>query len=265
MKWHEFQNGPAALSYMAEVGGQIRAGELDIGRKHYALSLAMGVLSAIMCNVGKITAVEFGVGAGRGLLDLCKAAKFFREELDIEIDIYGLDNATGLPDPVDYRDHPEIWQKGNYWLRDPAELRSQLPDYARLVVGDVSDTTEMFRGILSDKNVLGFVSIDVDFYSSTVPCLDILKLDAACYMAAVPMHFDDFMPGNLTSNSWCGEKLAISEFNEANAFRKIEEKRSFNYHGQGSTFHACHILDSPYRAPGKILRRGFSMMHLRAF
>jgi hypothetical protein len=265
MKWHEFTNGPAALEYFSDVARQIRAGDLDLGRKHYALSLSMGILSAIICNVGKITAIEFGVGGGRGLLDLCKAASFFRQELDIDIDVYGLDNATGLPDPKDYRDHPEIWQKGEYLMRDPAVLRSKLPGFARLVIGDVSETTAMFRDILSETNALGFVSIDVDFYSSAVACLDILTLDPSCYMAAVPMHFDDFMLGNLTSNSWCGERLAITEFNAAHEFRKIEEKRSFNYHGGGASFHACHILDSAYRTAAKTLRPGFSMMQLRAF
>lgn len=265
MNWQDFSDGLEAQSFMAKTAARIRAGELDLGRKPYALTLSVGVLAAIFCNVGRIVAIEFGVGTGRGLLDLCKAADYFRRELGFEIDVYGLDNATGLPPPADYRDHPELWQKGQFHQRDTAGLRARLPDYAKLIIGDVADTTGMFADILNPQCLLGFVSVDVDYYSSTKPCLDILRHDAACYPPAVPMYFDDLMRYNLTYSAWCGEPLAIAEFNRDNAFRKIEANPAFKNGNAIRPFHACQVLDNPYRAGALSFRKGFSMLNLRFY
>ena len=49
---------------LQEIASQIRAGTIDLGRKHYALGLAHGILQAYHCGYDKITAIEFGVGEG---------------------------------------------------------------------------------------------------------------------------------------------------------------------------------------------------------
>jgi hypothetical protein len=265
MNWQDFSDGIEAQSFMAETAARIRARELDLGRRDYALTLSLGVLAAIFCNVGHIVAVEFGVGAGHGLLHLCKAADYFRRELGFEIDVYGLDNATGLPAPADYRDHPELWEKGQFRQRDTAGLRARLPDFAKLIIGDVADTTSMFADILNPQCLLGFVSVDVDYYSSTKPCLGILRHDATCYPPAVPMFFDDLMRGHLTYSAWCGEPLAIAEFNRDNEFRKIEANPVFRNGNAIRPFHACQVLDNPFRTGALSFRKGFSMLNLRLY
>jgi len=262
MKWDHFRTGAEARLFVADIAKRIRSGQLDLGRKHYALCLSMGVLSAIICGFEKITAVEFGVAGGAGLLDLCKAAAFFRSELGMDIAVYGFDNATGLPPPADYRDLPELWQKGEFLLQDPAILRAKLPHFAQLVIGDIAETRAKFRDILGGDRVLGFVAVDVDFYTSAKPCLDILRLPAACYLPAVPMFFDDILPIHLTYNSWVGESLAIEEFNLENEFRKIEANRNFDIMVGRRCFHACHVLDSPFRKADQPVRKGFSLKQL---
>ena len=182
----------------------------------------------------------------------------------MEIEIYGLDNATGLPEPADYRDYPEFWHKGQYFLGNPDSLRAKLPPYAHLIVGDVADTVSMFRDILSKESPLGFAAIDVDYYSSAVACLGILRHDASCYLPTVPMYFDDFMQTYLTSNDWCGEALAIAEFNRDNPLRKIQENRLFNTMAlPGRAFHGCHVLDHPLRTNRSMHRKEFSFLALR--
>ena len=114
---------------------------LILGRRHYAHCVAVAVLEGIICGSQSISIAEFGIAKGAGLLDLCKAAKFFREEFEYDIRVLGFDNGTGLPAPVDYRDHPEMWVKGQFGLHHDIEpLRQQLPDFARLVIEDVGDT-----------------------------------------------------------------------------------------------------------------------------
>lgn len=231
----------AAMPVFWELGRKIRSKEIDLGRENYALGLAHGVLQAIHCGYERISAVELGVAGGHGFLDLCKAAEYLRGEFDIEIDVYGFDNATGLGAGHDYRDHPEIWFKGQFQMPDPAILRAQMPGFAELIIGDVEDTLGDFeRSALVSP--LGFVAIDVDYYSSTRSAMKIFSMKRECYVPAVPVYVDD-VEVLISYNSWCGEALAIREFNERNDLRKIEPKMHYGIHN----FHVCHVLDHPIR------------------
>jgi hypothetical protein len=259
MKWHEFQSSFQVREHFRDIADGIRSKQLDLGRTHYALTLAVGVMEAIMCNCGRLVAIEFGVGAGGGLLSLCKAAKFFRDQMDIEIDVYGLDRGIGLPPPDDHRDHPELWHTGQYAMDKMGELRASLPEFAHLVIGDIADTAATLRQAFEGRK-LAFVSIDVDYYSSTKSALEVLRFDPSYYLPAVPMYFDDIMEAHLMHNSWCGEPLAIAEFNSENEFRKIEANKRYNI----PRFHACHILDHPLRRGQEKLRDRFTFLHLIA-
>jgi hypothetical protein len=260
MDWRKFEDGREAHEVFAALARKIRTSELDLGRQHYSLSLAVGVLTAIFCGYDRISAVEFGVGGGDGLLELCKAAQYFRDTFAIEIDVYGFDNATGLPPADGYRDHPELWRAGQFRLGDPDQLRAKLPPFAHLVIGDVRETTGVMAESLA-RSRLGFVSIDLDYYSSTMAALNVLKHEPGAYLPAIPMYFDDIHQRCLTINRWCGEALAIEEFNDENEFRKIEPKSAFRI----QKFHVCHVLDHPIRSGAEPVRDHFGMMFLRAF
>lgn len=260
MNWQDFKSGEKAHEYFSDFGQKIKAGSLDLGRSQYALSLALGLLGAIHCQYGKITAIEFGVATGSGLLDLCKAAKFFRDELQFDIDVYGFDNAVGLPAPKDYRDHPELWRTGQFRMRDESELRAALPDFAHLILGDIAETVGKAEEIL-ERSQLGFVAVDLDFYSSTKGALKIFEHPPLNYLPAVPVYFDDIMYAQFTQNRWCGEPLAIEEFNNEHRFRKIDAKLNFRI----PKLHACHILDHPVRTGQQALKAGFGLMSFRNF
>ena len=95
----------------------------------------------------------------------------------MSIRVLGFDNGTGLPAPVDYRDHPEMWVKGQFGLHHDIEpLRQQLPDFARLVIEDVGDTVADVHQDLAEAP-LGFGAIDVDFYSSTKRLMPLFEFD----------------------------------------------------------------------------------------
>jgi hypothetical protein len=224
-----------------EIGHRIRTGAAEVGRHHYALSLAHGVRQALHCGYPRVSAVEIGVAGGGGLLDLCKAASFLEAETGVEIAVFGIDNATGLPPLTDHRDHPEIWRAGQFAMGDPDALRARLPPNGRLLIGDAGPMVERFLAE-AEGAPLGFVAIDVDYYSSTVRALPILLGPAARYVPAVPVYFDD-VDVLLTYNEWCGEAAALREFNYASALRKIDRKPQFGIHN----FHVCHVLDHPVR------------------
>ena len=228
-------------NHFVAIGQRIRRNEVDCGRHHYALPLAHGVRQALHCGYTHIAAVEIGVATGGGLLDLCKAAVFLQSELPVQISVWGIDNAVGLPPIEDHRDHPEIWHGGQFAMGDPAALRAQLPPFARLLIGDVADVLATFAEE-SHGQRLGFVAVDVDYYSSATRALPIFERDPSAYVPAVPLYVDD-VEVLLTYNPWCGEAAAIAEFNDRNALRKIERKPNFGIHN----FYVCHILDHPIR------------------
>lgn len=229
------------LHYFESYGAKIRRGELRLGRRHYALALAQSVRTAIHCGCGRFTAVELGVATGAGLRELCRIAEFFAKELGIEIGLFGFDRAMGLPEVSGYMDHPELWHTGAFKMPDPAELAAELPGFAKLVIGDISETIPEFEAELRTAP-LGFAAFDVDLYSSTKHALRLLKFPPECYLPVVPSIFDN-SEGALSNSEWCGEAAAVREFNEVNTLRKIDRKPVFEI----EKFHACQIFDHPIR------------------
>lgn len=232
----------SSIALFKEIGQIIRSGQVNMGRQYYALSLAHGVQQAIHCGYDQIIALELGVAKGNGLLELCQAAHVFRGLFDIDIKVFGLDSAAGLPELVDYRDHPELWTAGDFKMEDPALLRQKLPSFAELIIGDVGDTVaEVLEK--AGKAKIGFVSIDLDFYSSTKRAMRLFTdANPEKYLPALPVYFDD-MDSLITLNEWCGEAAAINEFNAEQRYRKMDRKPHFNI----PRFHICHILDHPIR------------------
>src|ERR1700676_5675989 len=114
MRWSEL-TAETSRRYFESIATKIGRGELDLGRQHYALMLAHGVRASIHSGISRMSAVELGVATGAGLLSLCKAADFFRQDLDVDIRVYGFDTGAGLSEPsADYRDHPELFHKGAF-------------------------------------------------------------------------------------------------------------------------------------------------------
>ena len=52
----------------------------------------------------KISAIEFGVAGGKGLIIIEKHAQEIFDEIGIEFEIYGFDLEKGMPPSDDYRD-----------------------------------------------------------------------------------------------------------------------------------------------------------------
>lgn len=215
-----------------------RAYKESFGRRTYSLSLTHAVYQAICCDYKKITAIELGVASGAGLKDLCIVAENLQKEFGVEIEVIGFDTGQGLTKIEDYRDHPEIWQQGDF------SMAYRIPDFptqARLILGDVKETIPEF--VKNFEGIIGFVSLDLDLYSSTVSAMPLFEMNSTKYLPAMPVYVDD-MNVSITYNPWCGEALALNEFNQSHHLRKFEEKPS-NWNIQN--FHVFHVLDHPMR------------------
>ncbi len=193
-------------------------------RPHYAYGLLEAADQAREAGLDSFTAIEFGVAAGEGLLNLCKLADEVRAETGIKVRIAGFDAGQGMPPPVDWRDHPETFSAGDFPM-DVDGLKARLPSNCRLIIGPVSETVpEFLANELNASAPIGFVAFDLDYYSSTKQALAIFDdVDAAKYLFLPVLYFDDIVLPNYSS--WAGELLAIDEFNQEHAMRKIQQYR----------------------------------------
>jgi len=211
-------------------------------RPPYLLGLGTAALQARQHGLGAIAAIEFGVAAGHGLLILEREAARIEAETGVRIHVYGFDSGGGLPETSgDYRDHPDYWVPGDFPM-DVEGLRAKLTR-AELVIGDVRTTLNRFRPIAP----VGFAAVDVDLWSSTLPCLDWLA--RVPRLTRTPLYFDDIMP--YIAHSQAGELLAINEFNRRHPRSMLIERwcgithdRPFPEHPYLQQMYVLHDLDA---------------------
>ncbi|MCI5049035.1 MAG: hypothetical protein MRY32_01710 [Rickettsiales bacterium] len=228
-------------------------------RPHYAFGLLAAADMARFAGQNRITAIEFGVAEGKGLLTMCELATAIEDETGIGFDIVGFDTGEGLPELLDHRDHPEIWSQGDFAGIGRKELEAKLPENCRMVWGDVRET--LHDAIAGLSAPVGFVANDLDMYSSTIGSLDLFKAAHDHLLPVIMCYFDDTLGsptriGSLFRNDWCGQLAAIREFNEANATRKIDiirtlkARRPLNRELWLDQIYAAHVLDHPLRQVG---------------
>ncbi|GAA0361351.1 hypothetical protein GCM10009530_08560 [Microbispora corallina] len=189
-------------------------------RPHYAYGVQQAAELARRLGVGRISVIEFGVAGGAGLVEMSRQARLASAATGVHIEVYGFDTGAGLPKPTDHRDLPYIWREGDFSM-DVDALQARLPD-AVLILGNIADTAREF---LDDRRPapIGFVSIDVDFYSSTAAALGVFAGDHKYFLPRVFCYLDDTVGDDdqILHNEFVGELCAIREFNEANTALKL--------------------------------------------
>ncbi len=192
-------------------------------RPAYLSGLVTGAWLAREQDIPAITAIEFGVAGGEGLLALQEEAAAVERESGVTINVVGFDSGRGLPEMTgDYRDHPDYWKEGDFPLDEQA-LRAKLSSRTRLLFGDVREHVPEFVAHIQEAPI-GFISFDLDLYSSTVHALQLLSHRNRWMLSKVPLYFDD-VEEILVSHRFAGELLAIEEFNESSSAVKIDRWR----------------------------------------
>jgi len=185
------------------------------GKPMYAWGTIHGVHLAKAIGIDRVSVIEFGVAGGNGLISLERIAEKVEQVFGVGIDVYGFDTGEGLPKPQDYRDLPNLYRQGSYPM-DFERLKNRLQK-AQLHLGLIDSTIPKF--ITSRPAPVAFISVDVDYYSSTMHALKILEADQALLLPRIHCYFDDFI--GFTFSEYSGERLAIAEFNAAHSMRKL--------------------------------------------
>ena len=234
---------------------------LRAGSPSYILGVAIAGFISVRSGVKSVSVVEFGVGRGGGMMSLVKISRLFSRLLDVKINVVGVDNGSGLPQPKDSRDHPEIWKEGEFRLTEskilPRLQRLLSNERARLIIGDLNtDIARVSRSIEAASTPVGFISIDVDYYSSTKPVLDwISRSELRSFIDYCPLYFDD--TDSLWSfNKFSGQALAIKEFNDTSNNLYIERKhRALKLYSLIKTCPAKGTRFSDLALPHQVLAR----------
>jgi hypothetical protein len=220
-------------------------------RPAYLAGLLAAADQARRQGVDQMSAVEFGVASGDGLVALQTEAEAIELETGIRVRVFGFDTGSqGLPSLIgDYRDHPDWWRPGDFPM-DEVALRARLTGRTTLVLGNVKDTVPTFFERYRPPPI-GFVSVDLDLYSSTKDALQIFSRSDRSMLWHVPVYFDDIE--FLVNHKFAGELLAIDEFNRDTDSVKIDrwyglrEGRPFPERGFLDKFYVAHDLEAVSR------------------
>lgn len=187
-----------------------------LDRAQYVFGIMQAMYLASRLDLSRVSVLEFGVGTGRGLTLMEQYAAELGKSSGISVDVYGFDLGSGLPAPSDFRDLPYAWKAGDYTM-DVQKVQRSLKT-AKLMLGDVRETVKEFMFLKPAP--IGFISFDLDFYSSTVSAFQIFDIPSEFILPRIICYFDDLASdGRQLHCEFVGERLAIAEFN-----RQAEER-----------------------------------------
>lgn len=217
-----------------------------VDRPNYLAGVLAGALQAKREQRSEMSIYEFGVAGGSGLVALQEYAESVERETGVKIKVYGFDSGEGLPETCgDFRDHPDQWRASDYKM-DVSKLRKRLTDRTELVLGRISETLPRF--LMQERPPVGFISCDVDLYSSTNEVLRFFTLPGRTMLQRVFLYFDDI--DFVFNHRFAGEWLSIQEFNDSNANVKIDrwygvrKDRAFTEHTWFDKMFIAHDLEA---------------------
>ncbi|MBV9301130.1 MAG: hypothetical protein JOY53_03340 [Acidobacteriaceae bacterium] len=227
-------------------------------RPPYAYGVWNAAQQARALGLKMMSAIEFGVAGGNGLLALENISEKISAEIGVQIIVYGFDSGIGMPQASDFRDLPHVWQRGFYRM-DAEKLRRRLGANTHLVLGEVSNT---IPETASSIPPVGFIAFDLDYYSSTKSAFNIFDTESSRRLPRVYCYFDDIMyPEWACHNPYVGELRAISEFNEEHNTMKLSPihlLRGMRPHPQAwnDQIYILHDFEHPDYNTNLTIRRG---------
>lgn len=210
-------------------------------RPAYGYGMYNAALLARALGYKEITAIEFGVAGGNGLMAMEEMAVEIEREIGVRFSIWGFDSSVGLPQSSDVRDQVYFWRAGDFKMDLPA-LRARLKS-AQLIIGpiatSVTDFIEQYK-----PPAIGFIAFDLDYYSSTRDALTIFSHGDQYFLPRVECYMDDVSSWEmLCASTQTGVLAAISEYNSTSEFIKVVKKEDLGRSRklQANWFNAVYV------------------------
>lgn len=233
-----------------------------VPRPHHAYGLLEAADRAQLLGIQRISALELGVASGTGLMNMAEIAGRVRAATGVEIDVVGFDTGGGMPPPQDWRDHPDLYQEGDFPMNQSQLCAALDRTGSRLVLGELSIELARFLSNEASRSPVGFISLDLDFYSSSAAALACLaRCNPSRLLRHVVVYVDDIE--DKSHSSAAGELAAIASFNRerrteaaghAYPFRFIERpqalrrQRVFQRARWVDHIFTLHVHDHPMRS-----------------
>jgi hypothetical protein len=192
-------------------------------RPQYLWGTLLAVRIARALRLPRVAVLELGVAGGNGLIALEQAAAAAAQLSGVEVDVYGFDAGSGMPESADHRDAPWLIEPG-WFAMDEEALRARLTR-AQLVLGPVGETVAEFAH--AEHAPIGFIAFDLDYYSATMEAFALLEGATERLLPRVSAYFDDVFGYGWTD--FTGERAAIADFNSAHERRKIGKIHGMRY------------------------------------
>tara|TARA_B100000963_G_scaffold50762_1_gene38891 strand:- start:446 stop:1297 length:852 start_codon:yes stop_codon:yes gene_type:complete len=200
--------------------------QLDIEsleKPYLAYCMLNAAIQAKGLGIMKISAIEFGVCSGASLTYIEKYSKEIEKLTGVSFNTYGFDMMSGLPKTsIDYKNQLYFWPQGAF-KTDLEKLRNNIKT-STLIIGDIKDKVKTFFDDY-EPPVIGFISFDLDYYTSTLSAFEIFNFSQSNYLPRVECYMDDVSSFNeLSASKGTGVLRAIEEFNERENNKKIYKK-----------------------------------------
>tara|TARA_Y100000294_G_scaffold160935_1_gene164955 strand:- start:507 stop:1331 length:825 start_codon:yes stop_codon:yes gene_type:complete len=208
-KYNKFMKSPNKRDFI----NLIKQGVLP--RPHYALGALFAAHQATFFGYKKFTLIEFGCWNNEGLIDLDHWCSIIKKLYNIDYQIYGFDSGKGLPESNHNKDVKYKWSSNDFAVNKFYSIKKL--NNVKLIVGNVKNTINDFIKKNFSQEPIGFISFDMDYFTSTSQSFKIFKSQQKNFIPRPILYFDDFI---LTSE-FEGEYLAINNFNSKNKNNKI--------------------------------------------
>jgi hypothetical protein len=226
-------------------------------QERYLWGVIQAAYLATSLDVERISLLEFGVGRGDGIVLLERAAGIVERRLGVGLDVIGFDIGTGVPEPKDPRDMPQMYVP-NLYRMDVEGTRARL-ERAELLIGPLTETVPQFVG--REPAPVGFAALDFGDYNGTLTGLGFLDGAPPSLLPRVHLYFANVL--GLTFGDCVGERAAIAEHNRRTESRPISPMfglrhyvpRRFRNSSWPERYYMAHLFDHPdYGRHDKLLR-----------
>jgi len=214
---------------------------------NYAYGMLNAAIQAKELGLTRISAIEFGVAGGNGMVAMQDLANEIENETGISFELFGFDSGSGLPSTSDYRDQLYFWSQGSF-LIDVAALKARLTR-SELILGDVAETTVSFFEKFNPAPI-GFIAFDLDYYTSTKAAFGVFNNAHESYLPRVECYMDDVGSYEVLSASvGTGVLRAIDEFNKESDTKIYKKEQVSRFRHIVSGWNDCIYVHHRFNHP----------------
>lgn len=220
-----------------------------VERPHYAWCMMRAAELGRILGHERISAIEFGVAGGNGLVFMCDYAKEVEKATGVKVVCYGFDTGKGMPPPEGAADLP-YWFAEKQYRMEFDKLKERIPE-GTLILGNIQESIGDFLDEHSPPPI-GVIFNDTDYWSSTRESFRLFDQVVARpenFLPRMFMYFDDIIGSEMEMYGPCnGQLKAIESYNSSQSGVRIHRNQNLlnkiQYSWRWQIYYA-HLFNHP--------------------